>query len=330
MSRIHALRLGWLLPAALLGGGSAQAAGSIAVERIAAELPPGFHIQGPNAYWSCQASDDSRAVFYLASPEQREREARQLLAQGTKNMEDSLLATEAEAWEEGDEEKLAAIRAGLDQFDAELKPYSERVSSSFRPPELGGDSLLKAQFSGMHEKSECRLEIEARLPAPGPQIIDDFDVRVLPAQQVIAMRALRPDHIGSNPVMMEAFEGDPDHWEPCGRREGCHVPRLVLEHGQINHISGSFQFTLQRHLLNGQPVEDCVPPGSPIEPCRTEQRVVHGFFNATSKMSESGSPLLDALNRMDATHGMGERLMPGYRFDLDPKKSPIEIEHKGR
>lgn len=341
MYRIRAMHPGWLLLALLLAACSVSAADSIDVERIAAELPPGFDIQGPNDYWSCHGSDNARAAFFVATPDELRLERQRAVEQGTKNTKDDLLAVEEQAWEDGDEETLAAVRDSMDLFDEVMVPFTQELVRRFGEMDMREDTMLEASFTGTHEGRDCLLFITADLPAPGAQIVEDFSVGVMRAQRIAAYKAvsLSADIPALKPMaaLEQALAGikkDPELWDRC-HGDDCPAS-LVLEHAEMNHISGSFRFTLERYVHNGQPVDSC--PTSEGG-CSWERRTVTGFFNATSKMEEGDLPIVRGSNRMfgmwfghppgpsDSALPGGSFFGPGREFSERKKmNSPIEIE----
>ena len=211
-----------LVPLAFLWTCStALPAGGIAVERIAAELPPGFDIRGPDDDMNCSAIDNTRAAFAVMTPEMRAAQHEQMGMQYWKNWDDSLLAAETGAWEEGDREMMEGVRDLHDQMDQLQAALRSQAGGTQEIEDEDERKLtsLRLEFTGSNQGRECALSLYTTLPAPGPQIVTDFRLGVYTADLLDFQRKLAsgtvPDLFAMDETPRRSFWGVCDQTMDC-------------------------------------------------------------------------------------------------------------------
>lgn len=272
---------------------------------VAAELPPGFEIRGPDARWTCSGGADTRGSFTVLTGDSLANQAERMMPQFWDNMLGDLEQKEMDAHERDDPELLEQVRertdsirelmeAGMAQMEANqelLKSQMARVRRDF-------GARATAELVGQNDGRECHMTLGIKLKQAqgGAQIVsgDDWNVGVTPAASVQNIKDVY-ELIGASATgklddasllqrlasMQKEMSGDADEpqWLACGESDPCDPGQVVLEHADPGHLSGTFQFQVMR---------DGKTPGQP-----PETREVSGYFNITSEHDWDSDSLLD-------------------------------------
>lgn len=284
---------------------------------VAAELPPGFRIHGPDASWTCLGGSKARARFTVQTPDKLadsvEAAAAEVLDGSAGQFDDIMkmvqqmqrhgvdIGQDLDAMQEQLKEAQAKARGITEQFRPEIERGLAAAAAAAREEQT---SNLQATFAS--DGGDCQMTIHAQWPGrEGGQAMiiteplsgddrADFGISVQHKKQFqdfLDLAELSGQDLSAFQARAEAMK-QPFVWQRRSCRElldscpaaQCTAGHLRLEEVTPTRLVGTFDFDVEQILRD--PPQDYLSASCEERARRTPVARVSGHFSATSSVED--------------------------------------------
>lgn len=284
---------------------------------VAAKLPPGFEIRGPDASWTCLGGSKARARFTVQTPDHLADSVETGFAEALDSSEGQFADVmkmvqqmQRHGVDIGEDpnaiqEQLKNAQKKAREITEQLRPELTRRAAEGAAIARGRQtSNLQATFAS--SDGDCQMAIHAQWPGrEGGQAMiiteplsgddrADFGISVQHKelfQDLLDLAELSGQDLSAFQARAEAMK-QPFVWQPRSCRElldscpaaQCTAGRLRLEEVTPTRLAGTFDFDVEQILRN--PPQDYLSASCEERARRTPVARVSGHFSATSSIED--------------------------------------------